>query len=72
MTIPQPIAKPYQLLMADLEKGVVKLPEFQRNFVWPPSESAKFMDSIFREMPIGTFTVWRTTEVLQSLKNIGN
>jgi hypothetical protein len=58
--------------MNDLERGFIKLPEFQRDFVWPPDQSATFLDSIFREMPIGTFTVWKTTDRLQSVKNLGN
>ena len=55
-----------------LKKGQIKIPQFQRNFVWSVSDSAKLMDSIIKGYPIGTFIFWRTKEQLRSVRNLGN
>jgi len=35
------------------------LPSFQRQFVWPPTQIAKLMESIVRHYPIGTLMLLR-------------
>jgi len=34
------------------------IPKLQRNFVWDPSRAAKLLDSMYREMPIGSLFLW--------------
>src|ERR1700678_2578990 len=34
------------------------VPKLQRNFVWDPGRAAKLLDSIYREMPIGSLFLW--------------
>src|SRR5580692_2979869 len=34
------------------------IPKLQRNFVWDPGRAAKLLDSIYREMPIGSLFLW--------------
>ncbi|MBA3641305.1 MAG: DUF262 domain-containing protein, partial [Acidobacteria bacterium] len=34
------------------------VPKLQRNFVWDPGRAAKLLDSIYRDMPIGSLFVW--------------
>lgn len=34
------------------------IPKLQRNFVWDGNRAAKLLDSIFREMPIGSLFLW--------------
>ena len=34
------------------------VPKLQRNFVWDAGRSAKLLDSIYREMPIGSLFLW--------------
>lgn len=58
-------------LLNDIEQGLIKIPQFQRNFVWSKEQSAKLMDSIIKGYPIGTFILWKTKERLRSIRNIG-
>ena len=57
--------------MSGIEKGNVKIPQFQRDFVWSKDKSAKLLDSIVKGYPIGTFIFWKTKEELRALRNLG-
>lgn len=59
-------------LLADIEKGIIKIPQFQRDFVWNREKSAKLIDSIAKGFPVGTFILWKTKEQLRVVRNIGN
>jgi hypothetical protein len=59
-------------LISEIETGQVKIPQFQRKFVWGIKASAKLLDSIMKGYPIGTFIYWRTNERLRSVRNLGN
>lgn len=63
--------KKYSSLLEEVETGQIKIPQFQRQFVWDIS-SAKLIDSILKGYPIGTFIFWRTNERLRAIRNIGN
>ena len=62
----------YSGLLSDIEKGQIKIPQFQRDFVWEIRKSASLIDSIVKGYPIGSFIFWRTNERLRSIRNIGN
>lgn len=62
----------YSDLISEIETGQVKIPQFQRKFVWGINSSAKLLDSIIKGYPIGTFIYWRTNERLRSIRNLGN
>lgn len=64
--------KKYSTLIDEIEKGEIKIPQFQRQFVWDIQASAKLIDSILKGYPIGTFIYWRTNERLRSIRNIGD
>lgn len=64
--------KQYEALFLEIDSGQVKLPMFQREFVWDKEQSAKLVDSILKGFPIGTFIFWKTREELRSYKEIGN
>jgi hypothetical protein len=64
--------KKYSTLLTEIETGQIKIPQFQRQFVWDIKASAKLIDSILKGYPIGTFIYWRTNERLRSIRNIGN
>ena len=34
------------------------IPKLQRNFVWDPGRAAKLLDSVYRDMPVGSIFVW--------------
>lgn len=64
--------KKYEALFIEIDSGQIKLPMFQREFVWEKEQSAKLIDSILKGFPIGTFIFWRTKDELRSYKEVGN
>src|ERR1700730_3677621 len=46
-------------LMNDIENGRVRLPPFQREFVWSLGKVIDLMDSIYKGFPIGSFFYWK-------------
>jgi len=69
---PKPDSKKYTDLISEIQKGQIKVPKFQRNFVWSLDKTAKLLDSILKWYPIGTFILRETNERLNDIKNIGN
>ncbi len=69
---PKPDSKEYSELIYEIEKGIIKIPKFQREFVWSVDKTAKLLDSILRGYPIGTFILWETEQRLNDVKNVGN
>lgn len=57
--------------MSDIQKGLVKIPQFQRDFVWTKEKSALLLDSMLKGFPIGTFVFWKTKESLRTIRNLG-
>lgn len=64
--------KKYEALFVEIDSGQIKLPMFQREFVWEKEQSAKLIDSILKGFPIGTFIFWKTKDELRSYKEVGN
>ena len=66
--------EPLQLnpILKDVEKGLLKIPRFQRDVVWELSDSVKLLDSIYRGFPIGCFVIWQTQEKLSDVRSIGH
>ncbi len=72
MKLPEPQSTTFSGLISDIEKGQIKIPQFQREFVWDIKKSANLMDSIIKGYPIGTFIFWKTNDRLRSVRDIGN
>jgi hypothetical protein len=68
----KPDTMSYSELINDIESGIIKIPAFQRDFVWEMNDTIALLDSIYRGYPIGSFLFWETDEHLNSLRNIGN
>lgn len=58
-------------LQTDLEKGRIKLPQFQRDYVWDIEKSAALIDSILRGYPVGDLIYWHTDDRLREVRNLG-
>jgi hypothetical protein len=67
-------------LMADLSirqvldqvyGGRIRIPAFQRGFVWDPDKVAYFMDSLYKGYPFGSILLWRTKQPLKSERDLG-
>ena len=69
---PKPDSKNYSDLIFEIQKGIIKIPKFQRDFVWSIDKTANLLDSILKGYPIGTFILWQTDERINDIKNIGN
>ncbi len=69
--LPEPHSMALITLSVEIEKGSVKIPQFQRDFVWTKQKSAELLDSVLKGYPIGTFIFWKTKEELRSIRNIG-
>lgn len=52
--------------------GEIRIPAFQRGFVWSPNQVAFLLDSIYKTFPIGTVFLWKTQERLSTDKTLGN
>lgn len=48
-------------LLNHLETKRFAVPAIQREFVWDGGKACKFLDSIYRQMPVGTVMVWETS-----------
>lgn len=71
MNLPEPQSLTFASLINAIEKGNIKIPDFQRDFVWSKDKSAKLLDSIVKGYPIGTFVLWKTKDELRALRNLG-
>jgi hypothetical protein len=72
MQQPENQSKKYESLFADIDTGRMKIPMFQRDFVWTKEQTAKLIDSIIKGFPIGTFILWKTREDMRAVRDIGN
>ncbi len=68
---PKPGSFLYQEMLLDIKTGKIKVPQFQRKFVWTLDQTAQLIDSILKGYPIGTFIIWETEERLRSVRNLG-
>ena len=58
------IASPQTIAIYDLidrvSAGELKIPRFQRPYVWSPEDMIELFDSIFHGYPIGSLLIWET------------
>ncbi len=54
-----------------ISSGEIRIPSFQRGFVWEPDSIAFLMDSLFKGYPIGAALLWRTKEKLVNERQLG-
>lgn len=51
--------------------GSIRVPAFQRGFVWTTDNISFLMDSIYRNYPIGNILLWRTLDTLEKERDLG-
>jgi len=71
MNLPEPQSVTFPALFAQIRDGTIKIPQFQRDFVWTRAMSSRLLDSVIKGYPIGTFILWSTQERLRSIRNLG-
>ncbi|WP_082616488.1 DUF262 domain-containing protein [Massilia sp. Root418] len=52
-------------------RGQIRIPAFQRGFVWEPDRVAFLIDSIYKGYPFGSLLFWRTSERLRTEHTLG-
>lgn len=58
-------------LLSDVARGNIKIPVFQREFVWNDEQIMSLLDSIYRGYPVGSLLLWSTKELLNHERNVG-
>ena len=58
-------------LRSKIIEGNIKIPPFQREFVWKQEQIIELLDSIIKDYPIGSILLWETKDDLPSKRNIG-
>lgn len=59
-------------LLEDVQRGHIRVPRFQRPFVWTDEQRLELLQSVRDNMPIGSLLVWRTTKFkLASFPRVG-
>ena len=65
-------ATPYiKDLNVQIRKGEIKVPQFQRPFVWDDDQALRLLDSVASNYPIGSLLLWQITDKFTTERNIG-
>ncbi|GAB2622782.1 DUF262 domain-containing protein [Novilysobacter erysipheiresistens] len=67
---PKPEIQRLEELAMSVKAGDVKLPKFQRPFVWKRGDILKLLDSIYKGYPIGSLLMWNSSQRLTSERSI--
>jgi Protein of unknown function DUF262 len=58
---PEAIAFKVEDLLAEIRRGRLRVPPFQRKFLWQREDARMLLDSIYRGYPVGTLLFWSTS-----------
>jgi hypothetical protein len=58
-------------LVQKVHAGQLRIPSFQRGFVWDADRVAHLMDSIYKGFPFGSLLFWRTKTPLKTERRLG-
>ncbi len=67
---PKPEIQRLEELVSAVRHGEIRLPKFQRPFVWDRTDMLNLLDSIYNGYPIGSILLWHSSERLKSEKSI--
>lgn len=68
---PEPKIERIYNLVNRIQSGDVKIPKFQRSFVWTEEQVIRLLESIYQGYPIGSLLFWLTEQPMKSERNIG-
>lgn len=69
---PKPETLRIEELVDRVKQGDIKIPRFQRPFVWKRRAVLDLFDSVYRQYPIGSILLWLTNEKLASERHLGD
>lgn len=58
-------------ILEDIQNGKLRVPNFQRQFVWRPEQMLALLDSIKSHYPIGSLLFWLADDELASFNRFG-
>ena len=58
-------------LVERIMAGKIRVPRFQRAFVWKQQDLHALLDSVLRGFPIGSILVWDTEKTIETTPNVG-
>ena len=58
----QPNIQRLPSLLRDIQSGEIRIPRFQRPFVWEDDQRLDLFRSIYEGIPIGSILIWRTKD----------
>ncbi|MGZ0105053.1 DUF262 domain-containing protein [Achromobacter xylosoxidans] len=62
---------PIRKILDAVVSGEIRIPAFQRGFVWEMDRVAYLLDSIYKGFPFGSLLFWRTKQKLATERNLG-
>jgi len=57
-------------LINRINSGDIRIPAFQRSYVWKQNQILELLDSIVKNYPVGSLLLWSTSERLNHTRNI--
>jgi hypothetical protein len=66
----EPSAIKIDKALSRIESGDIKIPAFQRRFVWNQEQVLELLDSVYHNYPIGSVLLWRSSEKLKATRNV--
>lgn len=64
------VAEKIDKIINRINSGDIKIPAFQRAYVWKQFQILDLLDSIVKNYPIGSVLLWSTGEKLKHTRNI--
>jgi hypothetical protein len=69
----KPAINPVDLieLMSQVRRGTIRIPDFQRAYIWREDQVQELLESVWNGYPLGSILLWGTTEKLHELDPLG-
>lgn len=57
--------RPITPLLSEIKRGIIRVPDFQREYIWQINQVVELLDSVWNGYPIGSILLWETSEELK-------
>jgi hypothetical protein len=68
---PEPKIERISALISKIQAGDIKIPKFQRGFVWDEEDIIKLLESIYEGYPIASLLFWLSDKPMKSERSLG-
>ena len=69
---PKPEVERIYKLVERIDDGDIKIPKFQRGFIWTEDQILYILESIYHGYPIGSLLFWLTKTPMREERNLGD